>query len=261
MSGVRGEGILLQFRKDVLTKWCKALADRNALFHSAQAMWRRSRDISPPDAGYPDIRYALIHSLSHAPIRQLAVSLGYSSASIRERIYANDGADGTQPKAGLLLYTAAPDSEGTLEGLVARGEPAKLGYLICQALKNIRLCASDPFCAEHEPDAGGPVTLHGAACHACMFAPETSCERGNKYLDRALLIKVLGVLPVRVLQALIGAVSLPVSTFDAFAALAADLSTSAIAAYSRWCRALCRPPWRVGSACNWCWGTVKSAAR
>jgi hypothetical protein len=36
------------------------------------------------------------------------------------------------------------------------------------------------------------MTLHGAACHACMFAPETSCERGNKYLDRALLIKVLG---------------------------------------------------------------------
>jgi hypothetical protein len=33
-----------------------------------------------------------------------------------------------------------------------------------------------------------PQTLHGAACHACLFAPETSCERGNKYLDRSLLI-------------------------------------------------------------------------
>lgn len=192
VSEVRGEGIFLQFREDVLTNWCRALADRDALFHGAHAAWRRSRDISPPDAGYPGMRYALIHSLSHTLIRQLAVSSGYSSASVRERIYTNDGADGTQPRAGLLLYTAAPDSEGTLGGLVALGEPAKLGYLIRQALENIRLCASDPLCAEHEPGAGGPVTLHGAACHACMFAPETSCERGNKYLDRALLIKVLG---------------------------------------------------------------------
>jgi hypothetical protein len=32
--------------------------------------------------------------------------------------------------------------------------------------------------------------LHGAACHACLFAPETSCERGNRYLDRRLLVPV-----------------------------------------------------------------------
>jgi len=37
------------------------------------------------------------------------------------------------------------------------------------------------------------LTLHGAACHACLFAPETSCERGNRYLDRALLVKTLSV--------------------------------------------------------------------
>ena len=192
VSEVRGEGLFLQFSEETLKQWCKAVADRDARFHAAHAAWRRSRAISPPEGGYPGIRYALIHSLSHALIRQLAVSSGYSSASIRERIYASDGGDGTEAKAGLLLYTAAPDSEGTLGGLVALGEPAKLGYLIRQALENIRLCASDPLCAEHEPGAGGPVTLHGAACHACLFAPETSCERGNKYLDRALLINVLG---------------------------------------------------------------------
>ena len=28
----------------------------------------------------------------------------------------------------------------------------------------------------------------GIACHACSFLPETSCERGNKYLDRSALI-------------------------------------------------------------------------
>jgi hypothetical protein len=30
--------------------------------------------------------------------------------------------------------------------------------------------------------------LHSASCHACTFVSETSCERGNRYLDRALLI-------------------------------------------------------------------------
>jgi hypothetical protein len=94
--------------------------------------------------------------------------------------------------AGLLLYTAAPDSEGTLGGLVSLGEPLKLGRLITLALEQIKLCASDPLCAEHEPTADGIASLHGAACHACLFAPETSCERGNKYLDRCLLIPALG---------------------------------------------------------------------
>ena len=36
---------------------------------------------------------------------------------------------------------------------------------------------------------GKRVRLHGAACHACLFASETSCERGNKYLDRNLLVE------------------------------------------------------------------------
>lgn len=44
-----------------------------------------------------------------------------------------------------------------------------------------------PLCAEHAPSQDG-ITLHAAACHACLFAPETSCERGNKYLDRSVLV-------------------------------------------------------------------------
>jgi hypothetical protein len=30
------------------------------------------------------------------------------------------------------------------------------------------------------------TAVHAAACHACLFAPETSCERGNRYLDRSV---------------------------------------------------------------------------
>ena len=54
----------------------------------------------------------------------------------------------------------------------------------------MRLCASDPLCAEHHPIKDG-LTLHGAACHACLFLPETSCERGNKYLDRSVLVSTV----------------------------------------------------------------------
>jgi hypothetical protein len=46
------------------------------------------------------------------------------------------------------------------------------------------------MCAEHHPIKDG-LTLHGAACHACLFLPETSCERGNKYLDRSVLVSTV----------------------------------------------------------------------
>jgi hypothetical protein len=95
--------------------------------------------------------------------------------------------------AGILLYTAAPDSEGTLGGLVSLGGQNRLGTLIDQALEAARLCGSDPLCADHDPVAHG--RLHGAACHACLFAAETSCERGNHFLDRELLVETFSGRP------------------------------------------------------------------
>jgi hypothetical protein len=92
--------------------------------------------------------------------------------------------------AGILIYTAAPDSEGTLGGLVRLGEPQVLGRHIRCALQAMTLCASDPLCAEHDPPQDG-LTLHAAACHACLFSAETSCERGNRYLDRSVLVETV----------------------------------------------------------------------
>ncbi len=92
--------------------------------------------------------------------------------------------------AGVLLYTAAADSEGTLGGLVSLGDPERLGRLLDQALQDSRLCASDPLCAEHRAWRDGR-SLHAAACHACQFSPETSCERGNRSLDRAVLVETV----------------------------------------------------------------------
>jgi hypothetical protein len=191
VSEVRGEGLFLQFKRDVLIEWATRNVARDAEFRAAHAAWKTARAMPNPSEGYPGLRFALIHSFSHALMRQLALQSGYSAASIRERIYCDADGNG-MPMAGLLLYTAAPDSEGTLGGLVSQGEPERLGRLVRQALEAMQLCTSDPLCAEHHPGSDGTASLHGAACHACQFAPETSCERGNKFLDRSLLVPTLG---------------------------------------------------------------------
>lgn len=186
---VRGEGIFIQFNEARIQAWLQAaaVAARGDAFVEAHKKWRSARHISDPEVGFPGMRYVLIHSFAHALMRQMALESGYGAASIRERIYARPAEKPGGPMAGLLLYTSAPDSEGTLGGLVNLGRPETLARHISQALESMRLCASDPLCAEHPPSRTGR-TLHAAACHACQFAPETSCERGNKYLDRSLLV-------------------------------------------------------------------------
>lgn len=192
-SDVRGEGIFIQFNEAALQEWLErdGSRDYNRRFVNAHAQWRGARDILPVDGGYPGLRYILLHTFSHALMRQLSLECGYSAASLRERIYASDPAHQatvTAPMAGVLIYTSASDSEGTFGGLVALGQPAELGNHLQAALREAQLCASDPLCAEHTPEQNDGNTIHGAACHACLFAPETSCEKGNRYLDRSVLV-------------------------------------------------------------------------
>ena len=185
---VYGEGIFVRFDFAALKAWAdrkppKALDSRLRRGHRG---WRNRRKLDPNE-GYPGIRYIMLHTLAHMLIRELALECGYNAASIRERIYADvdDGRD----QSGILIYTAAADSDGTLGGLVELGKPENLGRLLRQALDRARVCASDPLCAEH--DASKDQSLHGAACHACSFVSETSCERGNRHLDRALVVPTL----------------------------------------------------------------------
>jgi hypothetical protein len=189
---VRGEGIFIQFKESAVTKWLEEslVVKRSDQLLKAHVEFRRKRKIEPNNDGFDIGRYTLIHTLSHALIRQISIDCGYAAASIQERIYSLSAEEEDGPMAGLLLYTAAADSEGTLGGLVALGDPKTLASHIDQALERVRLCASDPLCAESYPEPDG-LTLHAAACHACMFVSETSCERGNKYLDRSVLIETM----------------------------------------------------------------------
>jgi len=180
----RGEGIFLQFHEDLVSDWCAKVdshSDIEAL-RGAYKRWRDNRD-QAPDPSFPLARYLLVHTLSHMLLRQVALECGYSSASIRERLYIGTPA---RPTAGFLLSTAASDSEGTLGGLVALGEAHFLGRLLSDALEGAQTCSSDPLCAERLPHPPSD-SLHGAACHACLFVSETSCEAGNRWLHRGVL--------------------------------------------------------------------------
>src|SRR5205085_10183007 len=52
------------------------------------------------------------------------------------------------PQAGLLIYTAAGDSEGTLGGLVRQGEAPLLARTLMSTLERSDWCSSDPLCRE-----------------------------------------------------------------------------------------------------------------
>lgn len=88
--------------------------------------------------------------------------------------------------AGILIYTAAGDVEGTLGGLVRQGEPPRLAHTILSALERAAWCSTDPICRECTSQGFGG--LNRAACHACSLVSETSCDNANALLDRSLLI-------------------------------------------------------------------------
>ena len=88
------------------------------------------------------------------------------------------------------MLNSAP-SPASARGLVALGHARYLKRLLDNALDEARRCSSDLLCSEHVPEPGSDE-LHAAACHACMFASETSCEANNRWLDRAVLVDLTG---------------------------------------------------------------------
>jgi hypothetical protein len=183
----RGEGIFLQLRPAAVTSWLerpgvKKRLESLALGHDR---WTKDRKSKRPFLGGP---YVLLHTLSHLLIQSLSMRCGYPASSIRERIFVDTDAE----RYGILLYTGSPDSEGTLGGLVQQAR--HLEDHLVQALRMSALCSNDPICAQHQPGASMEHRwLHGAACHGCSLVAETSCEMRNDYLDRALVVPVLGV--------------------------------------------------------------------
>ncbi len=184
----RGEGIFLELREDAVTAWeARESVHEFGAHHSAiQEKWNADHAVAQAVVRTP--RFILLHSLAHMMIRRLELDCGYSGTSLRERIYSSS--ESGLEMAGILIYTATPDSEGSLGGLVEMAEPDDLGPLILRALDDARLCAGDPHCATASPETPGNQ-LNGAACHACLLISETSCEASNRHLDRGLVVPTL----------------------------------------------------------------------
>ena len=183
---VRGEGIFLSFNLDTLRAWemqdsVKQRAQK--VDTSWRVVWnqRYGEDGEPTWRITP--RYLLTHTFAHALIRQLTLECGYSTAALRERLYVSEGIDGV---AGLLIYTATSDSDGTLGGLQRQGEPERIERAVEAAIMNLDWCSSDPLCIEGLISGADRLSL--AACHACVLVPETACEHYNQFLDRATLV-------------------------------------------------------------------------
>ena len=187
---VFGEGIYIELSEHRISQWQAAhdrwLQDRldDAFVARLGGVFQTLPPLGAATRNWAS-RYLLVHCLAHILINQLVFECGYSTASLRERLYISF--DGVAPMAGLLIYTAAGDSEGTLGGLVRLGRPERLGPVVLRALSRASWCSADPVCSEHLGGQGSRLA-NLAACHACVLLPETSCETINEGLDRAMIV-------------------------------------------------------------------------
>ncbi len=180
-----GEGIFLHVDPAFLNRWrdqqpavvARALVLREGETRDAERLNR------PPS--HLGIAYWALHSLSHALMSELSLECGYPLSSLKERVYSSGVSQAE--RFGLLIYTSTAGGQGTLGGL--SGMAHRVGELLTRAMKRLELCSNDPICAEHSPNGDHDDRhLHGAACHACLLIPETSCEARNTRLDRGLLV-------------------------------------------------------------------------
>lgn len=181
---VRGEGIFIEFEQSDIDKWIR---DNPAVIERAK---RISDNYSTSFIGKNHPRtitpkFIMLHTLSHLLISQLSFECGYSIASLSERLYCSEESDG-KTMAGIFIYTASGDSEGTLGGLVRQGRPDAFPQILKKAISHAQTCSNDPVCIMSKGQ--GRDSLNLAACHACGLLPETCCEERNAFLDRGLVI-------------------------------------------------------------------------
>ncbi len=181
---VRGEGIFIEFDSSAIDKWRnqnRALAERiellNENYKKSFIGQNHPREITS--------KFLLLHTISHLLIKQLSFECGYGIASLKERIYCSEAADGKE-MSGILIYTACGDSEGTLGGLVRQGRADTFPKVFNKAIENARTCSNDPVCSLSQGQ--GRDSLNLAACYSCALIPETSCEEFNSFLDRGVVV-------------------------------------------------------------------------
>ena len=180
---IRGEGVYFELNSDAVEQWARrdSVVERH---RTVEKNWqlRIEQGKGGDDEEAPSSGFVLVHTFCHLLMNELALECGYSSASLRERIYVGTPED---PYHGALIYTAMPGADGTLGGLASQAWPENFSSVVRRTLESAQWCSSDPLCIDSEGQ--GADALNQAACHACCLVSETSCETGNLFLDRALI--------------------------------------------------------------------------
>jgi hypothetical protein len=127
------------------------------------------------------------HTLAHQIISELSIDSGFATTAIKERIYCKKNENGTY-STGILIFVSAPGSDGTLGGLTSLVDDKILPKIVERSLERLLTCSNDPVCSERSLNHR---RHRGAACHACIMAPETSCSYQNKFIDRNLMKEIL----------------------------------------------------------------------
>lgn len=174
-----GEGIFIRLNEEAVREWEKQpnLSSRTGLVHRNL---EENNRLNPDEKPTP--RRIMLHTLAHCLIQELVVECGYIAAALSEKIYADED------QAGILIYTASPDADGTMGGLVEMAQPDTLARVFANALKSAGWCSNDPVCMELGKDGQGLMGTNLSACHSCCLLPETACAHFNQALDRALLV-------------------------------------------------------------------------
>lgn len=122
------------------------------------------------------------HTLSHAIIKSLSLSCGYSSASLHERVYLDEESE----QGGILIYNTSPSDDSGMGGLVDLVfDDLEFKKVLKNAMNTLLVCSNDPLCSSVKLEDGG---FNGSACHNCLLVSETSCEHQNQLLDRNFFI-------------------------------------------------------------------------
>lgn len=181
---VRGEGIFFEFDDARVCEWVARTSTIAQRINGLSAHYNERRITNGQEQRPIRAKFVLMHTFAHVLINQLAFECGYGSASLRERIYC-EFTDKENPMSGVLIYTASGDSEGSMGGLVRQGQAGTFENIVLRAIQRAAWCSSDPVCIESSGQGADSSNL--AACHGCALLPETSCEEGNRLLDRAML--------------------------------------------------------------------------
>lgn len=189
-----GEGVFVEFDQSVLEEWCARpeVAARIEVMQENLNNSIKSRNAEPREI---NPLFVAIHTFSHLVLLGISEVCGYSAASLRERVYCQayleDGAEEFEDMHGVLIYTASASGDGSLGGLVRSGEPGRFEEILNNSMRKATWCSDDPVCIESRGQGLDSCNL--AACYNCALVPETACENGNRFLDRALIVGTFGM--------------------------------------------------------------------